>query len=126
VVPHITQYTVYIIDNCTGNFINKVNVTETSFRRNISDDHSHSMYHVTAWNSGGESDMSALLPGYLPYSKLTLMSVPILARLLRIFVMSWPSILFPYYTVPNSIAAEDIDIHREHGALDIHLHVSCD
>jgi len=29
------------------------------------------MYRVTAWNSGGEGDMSAPLPGYLPRSKLT-------------------------------------------------------
>jgi len=49
-----------------------VNVTETSFRANISDDNSSCpMYRVTAWNSGGEGDMSAPLPGYLPRSKLT-------------------------------------------------------
>jgi len=68
--PHITQYTVYIVDNYTGNFMDKVNVTETSFRRNISDDNSCPMYHVTAWNSGGEGDMSVSLSGNLPHSKL--------------------------------------------------------
>ena len=71
--PHITQYTVYIVDNYTGNCTDKVNVTGTSFRRNISDDNSSCpMYCVTAWNSGGEGDMSVPLPGYLPRSKLTL------------------------------------------------------
>jgi len=69
--PHITQYTVYIIDNYTGDCINKVNVTETSFKRNATDDYLCLMYRVTAWNSGGEGDMSAPLPGYLPRSKLT-------------------------------------------------------
>jgi len=69
--PHITQYTVYIVDNYTGNYMERVNVTETLFRRNISDDNSCPVYHVTAWNSGGEGDMSVPLPGYLPRSKLS-------------------------------------------------------
>ena len=67
--PYITQYTVYIIDNCTGHFVEKVNVTETSIRRNSSDDNSRPMYCITAWNSGGEGDMSVPLPGYFPHSK---------------------------------------------------------
>ena len=70
IYPHITQYTVYIVDNYTGILMDKVNVTETSFRRTISDDHSCPMYGVSAWNSGGEGDMSVPLPGYLPRSKL--------------------------------------------------------
>jgi len=56
----------------------RVNVTETSFRRNTPNDNSCPVYRVTAWNSGGEGDMSAPLPGgkllllgYLPCSKLT-------------------------------------------------------
>ena len=69
---NITHYTVYIVDNYTGNYIDQVNVTETSFRANISDDNSSCpMYRVTAWNSGGEGDMSVPLPGNLPRSKLT-------------------------------------------------------
>ena len=69
--PNITHYTVYIVDNYTGNYTDKVNVTETSFRRNIPNDNSCPMYRVTAWNSGGEGDMSVPLPGYLSRSKLT-------------------------------------------------------
>ena len=69
--PHVTQYTVHIIDNYTGNSYEKVNVAGTSFRRNFSDDHSCPVYRVTAWNSGGEGDMSVPLPGYLPRSKLS-------------------------------------------------------
>ena len=61
--PHITQYTVYIVDNYTGNYMEKVNVTEMSFRRNIPNDNSCPVYRVTAWNSGGEGDMSVPLPG---------------------------------------------------------------
>ena len=65
--PHITHYTVYIVDNYTGNYIESVNVTETSFRRNIPNDNSCPVYRVTAWNSGGEGDTSAPLPrGKLP------------------------------------------------------------
>ena len=69
--PHIIHYTVYIIDNYTGSCIDKVNVTETSFRRSTTYDYLCLMYCVTAWNSGGEGDMSVPLPGYLPHSKLT-------------------------------------------------------
>ena len=75
--PHITQYTVYIVDNYTGNYLDEVNITETtiSFRRKTTDDYSCPMYGVTAWNAGGEGDMSVLLPGYLLRSKLTFVSI---------------------------------------------------
>jgi len=69
--PNVTHYTVYIVDNYTGNYMDKVNVTETSFTRNIPNHHSCPVYRVTAWNSGGEGDMSVPLPGNLPRSKLT-------------------------------------------------------
>jgi len=72
--PHITHYTVYIVDNFTGNYMEKVNVTETSFRRNTPNDNSCPVYHVTAWNSGGEGDRSAPLPG----GKLPLLGYPIM------------------------------------------------
>ena len=70
--PHITQYTVYIIDNYTGNCIDKVNITEMSFTlgSNAPDDCLCPLYRATAWNSGGEGKMSAPLSGYLPHSKL--------------------------------------------------------
>jgi len=61
--PHITQYTVYIIDKYTGNYMDKVNVTKETFSRNIPDVHSCPTYGVTAWNSGGEGHMSPPLPG---------------------------------------------------------------
>ena len=55
--PHITHYTVYIFDACTRRIIRTVNTTKTSFM------HTHSiplspMYQVSAWNSGGESELS--------------------------------------------------------------------
>ena len=57
--PHITHYTVYITDNYTGNIIVKENVTETQFTPNIQqDDVLCPMCQVSAWNSGGESEMS--------------------------------------------------------------------
>ena len=51
---HITQYTVYITDNYAGNVV-KVNVTETRFT--FSDDLCP-MYQVSAWNAGGEGELS--------------------------------------------------------------------
>jgi len=61
--PHITQYTVYIIDNYTGNYMDEVNITEETFSRNTPDVNSCPTYGVTAWNSGGEGRMSPPLPG---------------------------------------------------------------
>ena len=58
--PHITQYTVYVTDNYTGNIIVKENVTETQFiiTSNIQDDSLCPMYQVSAWNAGGEGELS--------------------------------------------------------------------
>ena len=58
--PRITQYTVYTIDNKTGDTVHVVNVTKTHYtiRSNASDDGSCPMYSITAWNSGGEGGMS--------------------------------------------------------------------
>ena len=57
--PHITQYTVYITDNYTGNSIVKQNVTETQYTPNIQlQDGLCSMYQVSAWNAGGEGKLS--------------------------------------------------------------------
>ena len=58
--PHITHYTVYITDNYTGNSIVKENVTETQYTSNIQLQHSSlcPMYQVSAWNAGGEGELS--------------------------------------------------------------------
>ena len=56
--PHITQYTVYITDNYTGDSILKDNVTETKYTINIQDDDLCPMYQVSAWNAGGEGELS--------------------------------------------------------------------
>ena len=55
--PHITQYTVYIFDVSNDSMIDSVNVTESSFTP------THNvllcpMYQVSAWNAGGEGEMS--------------------------------------------------------------------
>ena len=55
--PHITQYTVYITDIYTGNTI-KENVTETQFIFNTQEDDLCPMYQVSAWNAGGEGELS--------------------------------------------------------------------
>ena len=55
--PNITHYTVYITDNYTGNIVTE-NVTEKYLSFNTSDDDSCPMYKVSAWNSGGEGELS--------------------------------------------------------------------
>ena len=61
VIPHISNYTVYISDIFTGDIV-KQNVTDTQFMSNSQDDGSCPMYHVSAWNAGGESEMSIRIP----------------------------------------------------------------
>ena len=63
--PHVTHYTVYIT---TGNITYKHNVTETQFTFNSSDYGLCQMNHVTAWNVGGEGEMT--VPVCTPHSKL--------------------------------------------------------
>ena len=58
--PHITHYTVYITDNYTGNIIVKENVTETQFTyiNRQQDSDLCLMCQVSAWNAGGEGEVS--------------------------------------------------------------------
>ena len=57
--PHITQYTVYITNSYTRNITVKENVTETQLTPNIQqDDGLCPMYQISAWNVGGEGEMS--------------------------------------------------------------------
>ena len=71
--PHITQYTVYITDNYTGISIVNMNITETRFTFNASENDLCPMYQVSAWNAGGESGLSetvqehSKLPMYSPF-----------------------------------------------------------
>ena len=55
--PHVTQYTVYIFDAYTRRMMRSMNMTETSFTptNNIP---LCPMYQVSAWNSGGEGELS--------------------------------------------------------------------
>ena len=68
--PHITHYTVYITDNYTGNIIVKENVTETQLTPNIQqDDVLCPMCQVSAWNSGGEGEVSEPAQDNIPRGK---------------------------------------------------------
>ena len=67
--PHITQYTVYTTDNYTGD-VAEVNVTETRFTSKTSQDCPCPIYQVSAWNAGGEGELSGTLQGCIPLSKL--------------------------------------------------------
>ena len=67
--PRIIQYTVYITDNYTGNIIVKENVTETQFTNIQQDDGLCPMCQVSAWNSGGEGEMSEQAQDSTPRGK---------------------------------------------------------
>ena len=68
--PHITHYTVYTIDASNGSMTNSVNVTETNFTptNNIP---LCPMYQVSAWNAGGEGELSEPVQRCIPLSKLS-------------------------------------------------------
>ena len=66
--PHITQYSVYITDNYTGDVV-KVNVTETQFTSNNQGNGLCPMYQVSAWNAGGEGELSDPVQDNTPRGK---------------------------------------------------------
>ena len=55
--PHITQYTVYIFDAYNRSMIHSVNTTKTSLTP-INTLPLCPMYQVSAWNAGGEGELS--------------------------------------------------------------------
>ena len=70
--PRITHYTVYITDNYTGNSIYKQNVTETQYTPNIQQDGLCPMYQVSAWNAGGEGELSEPVQKSIPRGNLVI------------------------------------------------------
>ena len=66
--PHIIQYTVYITDIYTGNSIVTENVTETKDTFNI-DDNLCPTCQVSAWNAGGEGELSEPVQYSTPQGK---------------------------------------------------------
>ena len=66
--PHITHYTVYTIDVFTGRMFGSVNVTETSFAPTNNMPRCP-MHQVSAWNAGGEGELSELIQNSIPQSK---------------------------------------------------------
>ena len=68
--PHIIHYTVHITDIYTGNIITKRNVTKTQFTlSNIQYDDLCPMYQVSAWNVGGEGEVSEPVQESTPRGK---------------------------------------------------------
>ena len=59
----------YITDNYTGNSIDRVNVTETQFVFNTQDGDLCLMYQVSAWNAGGEGELSEPVQDSTPQGK---------------------------------------------------------
>ena len=80
--PNITHYTVYTIDvQHTRRMIGKVKKTETSFTlSNIQNDGPCPMYQVSAWNAGGEGELSEPVQESTPQGKQEL------------FELIWPCI----------------------------------
>ena len=70
--PMITQYTVYTIDAYTSRMIESLNKTVTSFTVNTTtqNDHVCPMYQVSAWNVGGEGELSEPVQESTPRGKL--------------------------------------------------------
>ena len=69
--PHITHYTVYITDIYTNNIIEQINVTETRFNFNTSDLDICLMYQISAWNAGGEGELSEPVQESTPRGELS-------------------------------------------------------
>ena len=69
--PHITHYTVYTTDvQHTRRMIGKVKKTETSFTlSNIHNEDPCPMYQVSAWNAGGEGELSEPVQESTPQGK---------------------------------------------------------
>ena len=66
--PHITHYTVYITDSYTGDVV-KVNVTDSQFTFNNQGNVLCPMYQVSAWNVGGEGQLSEPVQDGTPRGK---------------------------------------------------------
>ena len=111
--PHITQYAVYITDNYTGNTV-KENVTETRFTFNTSNDDSCLMYQVSAWNVGGEGELSEPVQESMPQGKETKNVLGLLAS----FYCCSLSI-----TVPHRITAKNVTVTYTVKPNVLHFHI---
>ena len=123
--PHIIQYTVYITNNYTGDSIVKENVTETHYIYNIQDDDICPTYRISAWNAGGEGELSEPVQESSPRGKQVTEELSELIRLCR--SLQQLELLFsflPSITVPNSVAAENISLTLEPSVVRIHIDVS--
>ena len=67
--PHITQYTVYITDSYNTGDVVKANVTETQFTFNNQGNVLCPVYRVSAWNAGGEGQLSEPVQESTPQGK---------------------------------------------------------
>ena len=123
--PHVTQYTVYITDNYTGNSIVKENVTETQYIYNFQDDDLCPTYRISAWNAGGEGELSEPVQESSPRGEQSYRRTFELVRVCRPLqqLELLLSFLSPI-TVPHSVAAENISFTLEPSVVRIHINVS--
>ena len=131
--PQITQYTVYITDNHTGNSIIEKNVTRTQFTFGISEDVLSPMYQISAWNAGGEGELSEPVHGCIPRSKLSVSHIAEpqcvyhtegLEKRLVICLLNGMAKLYFLSAVPRKIAGENVVLSAASNILHIYLHVS--
>ena len=66
---HHPVHCIHYTDNYTGNIIVKVNVTETHFTSNNQGNVLCPMYQVSAWNAGGEGELSEPVQESTPQGK---------------------------------------------------------
>ena len=114
--PHITQYTVHITDNYTGNIIVKENITESRFLFIIQNDSLCPMYQVSAWNAGGEGELSQPVQESIPQGEQAKVFINLVTRPRHSHQCS----LFSSNTVENISAI----LSPESDSLRIHIKVS--
>ena len=117
--PHIIHYTVHITDMYNENIITKRNVTETQFSPNIQGDDLCPMYRVSAWNAGGEGELSAPVQESAPQGKPT--KEDFLHKWSTQAVFTVLTLLYFYHA--QFLGAENITIAVEPDALRILIYV---
>ena len=112
--PHITHYTVYIFDAYSRSMIHSVNTTKTSFTLAYTLPLCP-MYQVSAWNAGGEGELSEPIQDSTPQGKQT----KTYYKHTRTFCQL--SLLFLFCT--SLVENTNVTVTAESGALQFHIEV---
>ena len=125
--PNITHYTVYTTNvQHTRRMIGWVEKTETSFTlSNIHNEDPCPMYQVSAWNTGGEGELSEPVQDSTTQGKQGLFELiwaclQVFQKALTVLLLSF----LPFITVPHSIAVENVTLTLETDLVHIYVEVS--